>query len=93
LPKLAALVGSDAKRAREQLHELYRLTRGAQAEMRTLLLVLRPSTLLEANLEELLNSFRAVIGANALERLADIEGDLRMPAMSKQRITTCAGSV
>lgn len=68
------------ERAREQLHELYRLTRGAQAEMRTLLLELRPSTLLEANLEELLNQLAAaVIGRTRMNVRLDIEGDLRMP--------------
>lgn len=68
------------ERAREQLHELYRLTRGAQAEMRTLLLELRPSTLLEANLEELLNQLAAaVIGRTRMNVRLDVEGDLKMP--------------
>jgi len=77
---LPRLWDRNAKRAREQLHELYRLTRGAQAEMRTLLLELRPSTLLEANLEELLNQLAAaVIGRTRMKVTLDIEGDLRMP--------------
>jgi PAS domain S-box-containing protein len=68
------------ERAREQLHELYRLTRGAQAEMRTLLLELRPATLLEANLEELLSQLAAaVIGRTRMNVTLNIEGDMKMP--------------
>lgn len=68
------------ERARKQLHELYRLTRGAQAEMRTLLLELRPATLLEANLEELLNQLAAaVIGRTRMSVNLNVEGDLEMP--------------
>jgi signal transduction histidine kinase len=48
------LRNSDSEAIREDLEELHALTRGAQAEMRTLLLELRPSALAEAGLEDLL---------------------------------------
>lgn len=68
------------ERARQQLEELYRLTRGAQAEMRTLLLELRPSTLLEANLAELLGQLTAaVIGRTRMKVTLEVEGDQDMP--------------
>ncbi len=68
------------ERARQQLDELYRLTRGAQAEMRTLLMELRPSTLLEANLEELLYQLTgAVTGRTRMKVSVEIEGDLDIP--------------
>jgi PAS domain S-box-containing protein len=46
---------------REGLEELRQLTRGALAEMRTLLLELRPSALLEKSLEELLRQLTGAI--------------------------------
>lgn len=45
----------DPKEGREMLGELRQLNRGALAEMRTLLLELRPSALTEASLEDLLS--------------------------------------
>ncbi len=51
LPKLVERNGNEGMR---RLEELRQLTRGALAEMRTLLLELRPATLMEVNLEELL---------------------------------------
>jgi PAS domain S-box-containing protein len=44
----------DPEKAKPQLAHLHRMTRGALAEMRTLLLELRPSMLTEANFEDLL---------------------------------------
>jgi signal transduction histidine kinase len=45
---------SDQAEGKQLLQELRQLSRGALAEMRTLLLELRPATLMEVNLEELL---------------------------------------
>ncbi len=44
----------DQEEARRSIEDLRRLTRGAQAEMRALLAELRPSTLTDANLDDLL---------------------------------------
>ncbi len=63
----------DPKAARAQLDTLGRLTRGAMAEMRTLLLELRPAALLETDLSTLLDHLsRAVAGR------ADLEVDLML---------------
>jgi PAS domain S-box-containing protein len=51
LPKLVERNGTEGMR---RLEELRQLTRGALAEMRTLLLELRPATLIEVSIEELL---------------------------------------
>jgi signal transduction histidine kinase len=51
IPKL---VQRDPEEGARQLNELRQLTRGALAEMRTLLLELRPATLIEVGGEELL---------------------------------------
>jgi PAS domain S-box-containing protein len=51
LPKLVERNGKEGMR---RLEELRQLTRGALAEMRTLLLELRPATLIEVQVEELL---------------------------------------
>lgn len=51
LPKL---VQRNAKEGTRRLEELRQLTRGALAEMRTLLLELRPATLTEVSIDELL---------------------------------------
>lgn len=63
----------DTAAAMERLGELRELTRGALAEMRTLLLELRPSFLIEAELDQLLQQLLdAVIGR------ARVRGDLRI---------------
>jgi signal transduction histidine kinase len=51
LPRLVERNGNEGMR---RLEELRQLTRGALAEMRTLLLELRPATLIEVSIEELL---------------------------------------
>jgi len=77
LPRLWA---RQPERAAQQLHELYRLTRGAQAEMRTLLLELRPTTLLEANLPELLGQLTAAVkGRTRMKVALEVDGDLEVP--------------
>jgi PAS domain S-box-containing protein len=53
----------DPDGAREGLEELRLLTRGALAEMRTLLLELRPTALLEARLDELLLQLAEAVGS------------------------------
>jgi signal transduction histidine kinase len=49
-------------KARESLTDLYRLNRGALAEMRNLLLELRPAALAESKLEELLRQLTHAVG-------------------------------
>jgi signal transduction histidine kinase len=55
----------DEDEGRELLHELQRLTRGALAEMRTLLLELRPAALMETSLSDLLRQLAAAIAGRA----------------------------
>ena len=55
----------DADQGFERLHELRELTRGALAEMRTLLLELRPAALTEAQLSELLHQLAESITGRA----------------------------
>lgn len=52
---LPRLWDRDQVQARQSLEDLRRLTRGAMAEMRALLAELRPSTLIDADLSELLH--------------------------------------
>jgi PAS domain S-box-containing protein len=60
---LPILWDRNPQQGRERLGELRELTRGALAEMRTLLLELRPATLVEAEMGELLRQLsEAVIG-------------------------------
>ena len=70
LPKLWARNPDEARR---QLVTLRRLTRGAQAEMRTLLMELRPTALLQADLETLLGHLTQAVAARA-----DMEVDLAL---------------
>jgi signal transduction histidine kinase len=63
---------------RTKLAELRELTRGALAEMRTLLLELRPATLTESSLDELLQQLAtAVTGRSRLEVTVQMEGVAR----------------
>jgi signal transduction histidine kinase/predicted hydrocarbon binding protein len=55
----------DPDQGRERLEELRELTRGALAEMRTLLLELRPATLTETSLAELLRQLTQAIGGRS----------------------------
>lgn len=55
----------DPEEGRRRLESLRRLTRGAMAEMRTLLWELRPSALLEATLDELLGQLGKVVAGRA----------------------------
>lgn len=63
-----------------KLAELRELTRGALAEMRTLLLELRPATLTESSLGELLHQLAAaVIGRSRLQVAVGITGEAQRP--------------
>lgn len=64
---------------RRRLEELRRLSRGALAEMRTLLLELRPAALMEANLSDLLHQLAASIHSRSgVEVAVDVEGQLEL---------------
>ena len=66
----------DIDQGRERLEELRELTRGALAEMRTLLLELRPATLTESSLAELLRQLTQAIGSRSRLPVAlTIEGE------------------
>jgi two-component system nitrate/nitrite sensor histidine kinase NarX len=66
----------DADMGRQRLEEVRELTRGALAEMRTLLLELRPTALLEANLGDLLRQLAAATTGRARVPVeVTIEGD------------------
>ena len=63
-----------------KLAELRELTRGALAEMRTLLLELRPATLTESSLDELLHQLAAaVVGRCRLQVEVTIAGEAQRP--------------
>ncbi|MCS7055867.1 MAG: PAS domain-containing sensor histidine kinase [Thermoflexales bacterium] len=64
---------------RRRLNELRQLSRGALAEMRTLLLELRPAALMEANLGDLLRQLAASINSRSgVEVDVHIEGDTEL---------------
>jgi signal transduction histidine kinase/PAS domain-containing protein len=63
----------DAEEGRRRLQELRELTRGALAEMRTLLLELRPSALVEARLADLLRQL-----AESITGRARVQVDVRV---------------
>jgi two-component system nitrate/nitrite sensor histidine kinase NarX len=66
--------------ARRRLEELRQLTRGALAEMRTLLLELRPSSLTETRLDELLRHLTEAITGRARTPVAlEVEGNCLLP--------------
>ncbi|MFO7661807.1 MAG: histidine kinase [Chloroflexota bacterium] len=65
----------DPAQAAARLEELRELTRGALAEMRTLLLELRPAALIETDLEDLLNQLaNGIIGRTRMPVTVEIEG-------------------
>jgi PAS domain S-box-containing protein len=71
---------ADPDAGRDALAELRRLTWGALAEMRTLLLELRPATLTEPALADLLRQLaRAAGGRAALEVAVRADGERRLP--------------
>ena len=77
LPELWA---SDPEEGRQLLQELQQLSRGALAEMRTLLLELRPAALVEASLENLLHQLaEAVTGREGVPVEVAVEGRCDLP--------------
>lgn len=65
---------------RRRLHELRELTRGALAEMRTLLLELRPTKLVEVEITELLRQLAdSVSGRARVPVTVEVEGDAEIP--------------
>ncbi len=66
--------------ARKRLEEIRQLTRGALAEMRTLLLELRPAALVEAEIGHLLNQLAESINGRArIPVSVAIEGECKAP--------------
>jgi PAS domain S-box-containing protein len=70
----------DVEQAQKSTEELRQLTRGALAEMRTLLLELRPATLTQTHLSDLIKQLcDAFIGRSRLPIVLNIEGDCPLP--------------
>ncbi|MDT8307273.1 MAG: PAS domain-containing protein [Anaerolineae bacterium] len=77
---LPAIMARDPEQGKERLAELRELTRGALAEMRTLLLELRPTALTESGLDELLRQLcDAIIGRSRLPVELSVGGDGELP--------------
>ena len=77
LPDLWDMDVEEAKRSTEELRQL---TRGALAEMRTLLLELRPASLTQTHLRDLIRQLcEAFIGRSRLPIKLNIEGDCKLP--------------
>lgn len=71
---------TDVEEAKRSTEELRQLTRGALAEMRTLLLELRPATLTQTHLSDLIRQLcEAFIGRARLPIKLNIEGNGRLP--------------
>ena len=78
---LPRLWDRDQPEARRSLDDLRRLMRGAMAEMRTLLAELRPSTLTDSNLGDLLRMLgNALSGRINLPVTITIKGEYKLPA-------------
>ena len=77
----------DEDEARKSTEELRQLTRGALAEMRTLLFELRPAALNQARLIDLLQQFsEALMGRERLPICLDVDGDCEIPSNVKVEI-------
>jgi two-component system nitrate/nitrite sensor histidine kinase NarX len=77
---LPALWERDQQKARDYLDQLRHLSRGALAEMRTLLMELRPTALIEANLGDLLRQLTdAMAGKARLSVNVTVEEPRRLP--------------
>jgi len=78
---LPSLWESDQDEGRQLLGEMRRLSRGALAEMRTLLLELRPAVLVEASLGDLLHQLaEAVTGRTGVPVTVTVEGQCALPS-------------
>ena len=70
----------NSEEGRRRLEELRQLTRGALAEMRTLLLELRPSALVEVELGDLLRQVgEAFTGRSRIPIQLEVDGDIHIP--------------
>ena len=70
----------DVEEAQKSTEELRQLTRGALAEMRTLLLELRPAALTQTRLTDLIRQLcEALIGRSRLPIILNIEGESNLP--------------
>jgi signal transduction histidine kinase len=77
---LPDLWGMDIEEAKKSTEELRQLTRGALAEMRTLLLELRPATLTQTRLNDLIKQLcEAFIGRSRLPIELTVEGECQLP--------------
>ena len=77
---LPACWDNDPEEGRQLLNELRQLSRGALAEMRTLLLELRPSALSESNLGDLLRQLgEAVNGREGIDVKLSVNGRCNLP--------------
>jgi len=77
---LPTLWEQDPDEGRRRLDELHRLARGALAEMRTLLVELRPNALLEAPLPVLLRQLaESAVGRSNLQVQVQVEGQRKLP--------------
>ena len=78
---LPALWERDPETGQERLAMLRQMCRGALAEMRTLLLELRPSALVDTSLEDLLHQLgEAVTGREGVPVTVEVEGLCELPA-------------
>lgn len=81
---LPRLWGRDVEEGRRRLEEVRQLTRGALAEMRTLLLELRPDSLVEAEIEPLLKQLaESITGRSRVPVNLSITGRCAMPVEVK----------
>ena len=72
---------SDQKQAREMLAQLGEVTEAALAEMRTLLLELRPAAILQTGLDDLLHRLAQALRTHLEKPIqVDIEGSGQLPA-------------
>jgi signal transduction histidine kinase len=81
---LPTLWKRDYNEGERRLSELRELTRGALAEMRTLLLELRPATLSEADLGDLVTQLaESITGRSRLPVSLDVNGECEIPSEVK----------
>jgi len=75
---------SDPEEGRRQLEEIRLLSRGALAEMRALLLELRPTEMANARMDDLLRQLvRVTIGRSGIPVEITTDGDCVLPAMAQ----------
>jgi two-component system nitrate/nitrite sensor histidine kinase NarX len=78
---LPRLWDRDQQEARRSLEDLRRLTRGAMAEMRSLLAELRPSTLIDSDLGDLLRQLgNALEGRTNLPVVVNVTDEFKLPS-------------